>query len=57
MGKSKRDIYKDEERYSRGELSQLARRKMIQKHHGDASKYKRKPKHKGKYLPEDDENF
>lgn len=36
-----------EEKYTRGELSQLARRRMIQKDHGDESKYSRKRKHKG----------
>ena len=36
-------------RYSRGELSQLARRRMIQKDHGDKSKYRRKVKHKRGY--------
>lgn len=35
-----------EEKYSMGELSQLARRRMIQKSHGDDSKYTRKSKHK-----------
>ena len=34
------------EKYSKGELAQLARRKMIQKDHGDDSKYTRKSKHK-----------
>lgn len=38
-----------EEQYTRGELSQLARRRMIQKHHGDENVYKRKPKHKKRY--------
>ena len=37
------------EKYSRGELSQLARRRMIQKNHGDKSKYRRKTKHKRGY--------
>lgn len=36
------------EKYSRGELSQLARRRMLQKDHGDKSKYNRKVKHKNK---------
>ena len=36
------------EKYSKGELSQLARRRMIQKDHGDKSKYTRKIKHKSK---------
>lgn len=36
-------------RYSRGELSQLARRRMIQKNHGDKSKYTRKIKHRKGY--------
>lgn len=35
-----------EEKYSIGELAQLARRRMIQKDHGDNSKYTRKVKHK-----------
>jgi hypothetical protein len=34
------------EKYSKGELAQLARRKMLQKDHGDNSKYTRKTKHK-----------
>ena len=34
-----------EEKYSMGELSQLARRRMIQKAHGP-DKYTRKEKHK-----------
>ena len=34
------------EKYSIGELSQLARRRMIQKDHGDKSKYTRKMKHR-----------
>ena len=37
------------EKYSKGELSQLARRRMIQKDHGDNSKYTRKIKHKKGY--------
>ena len=37
------------EKYSMGELSQLARRRMIQKDHGDKSKYNRKQKHKKGY--------
>lgn len=37
------------EKYTRGELSQLARRRMIQKDHGDKSKYTRKIKHKRGY--------
>jgi len=37
------------EKYSRGELAQLARRRMIQKDHGDKSKYTRKTKHKKGY--------
>lgn len=35
------------ETYSKGELAQLARRRMIQKDHGDKTKYNRKQKHKG----------
>ena len=38
-----------EQRYTRGELSQLARRRMIQKDHGDKSKYTRKKKHRKGY--------
>ena len=34
------------EKYSKGELSQLARRRMLQKDHGDDSKFTRKSKHK-----------
>lgn len=37
------------EKYSAGELAQLARRRMIQKDHGDKSKYNRKNKHKDSY--------
>lgn len=36
------DKKKDSEKYSKGELAQLARRRMIQKDHGDAKKYSRK---------------
>ena len=36
------------EKYSRGALAQLARRRMIQKDHGDKSKYTRKKTHKNK---------
>jgi len=36
------------EQYSMGELAQLARRRMIQKDHGDQNKYNRKLKHKNK---------
>lgn len=32
--------------YTKGELAQLARRRMIQKDHGDDTKYSRKNKHK-----------
>jgi len=35
--------------YTRGELAQLARRRMIQKDHGDQKKYTRKSKHKNVY--------
>ena len=38
----------NKEKYTKGELAQLARRRMIQKDHGDRSKYTRKPKHKNK---------
>jgi len=34
------------EKYTKGELAQLARRKMVQKDHGDKSRYTRKDKHK-----------
>ena len=34
--------------YSKGELEQLARRRMIQKDHGDDKKYSRKVKHRNK---------
>ena len=34
--------------YTRGELAQLARRRMIQKDHGDQKKYTRKSKHQNK---------
>ena len=34
------------ESYSKGELAQLARRRMVQKRHEDSSKYSRKNKHK-----------
>ena len=46
-----------EEKYSMGELSQLARRRMIQKDHGDNSKYDRKTKHKGTNYDDDDYNW
>ena len=36
------------EKYTIGHLAQLARRRMIQKDHGDKSKYSRKSKHKNK---------
>ena len=32
--------------YTRGELAQLARRRMVQKDHGDQKKYTRRQKHK-----------
>jgi len=35
-----------EEKYSMGQLAQLARRRMVQKDHGDNTKYIRKEKHK-----------
>lgn len=37
------------EKHSKGELAQLSRRRMIQKDHGDKSKYTRKNKHKGSW--------
>jgi hypothetical protein len=37
------------EKYTKGELSQLARRRMVQKDHGDKSKYTRKIKHNKSY--------
>jgi hypothetical protein len=42
----KKDGTYGKEKYSKGELAQLARRKMLQKDHGDESKYTRKLKHK-----------
>ena len=36
--------------YTRGELAQLARRRMIQKDHGDKSKFSRKEKHKKGWI-------
>lgn len=39
-----------QEKYSPRELRQLIRRKMIQRDHGDDSKYSRKVKHKNKEL-------
>lgn len=44
----KKDGVIGSEKYSRGELSQLARRRMLQKDYGDKSKYNRKLKHKNK---------
>lgn len=41
MSRKKKNTY-GPEKYTRGELAQLARRKMIQKDHGDKSKYDRK---------------
>ena len=38
-----------EEKYSMGELAQLARRRMIQKEHEEKNKYNRKIKHKKSY--------
>lgn len=35
-----------DEKYSHGELAQLARRKMLQKKHEDSGAYSRKAKHK-----------
>lgn len=34
------------EKYTKGELAQLSRRRMIQKEHQDTTKYSRKNKHK-----------
>lgn len=34
------------EKYTKGELAQLSRRRMIQKEHQDTTKYSRKSKHK-----------
>ena len=42
----KEQKYIGDEKYTKGELSQLARRRMLQKDHGDNSKYTRKVKHK-----------
>ena len=47
MSQEKKNIGK--EKYSMGELAQLARRRMIQKTHGDDNKYNRKTKHKKDY--------
>lgn len=45
MSKKKRQRKEiGEEKYSPGELAQLARRRMIQKDHGDKKKYKRSNK-------------
>ena len=38
----------DDAKYSPRELAQLVRRRMLQKDHGDKSKYTRKIKHKNK---------
>jgi len=57
MGKSKknkRDLIGDE-KYTMGELSQLARRKMMQKNHGDDSKYNRKQTKRNVWKTYDDE--
>ena len=42
----KKDGTYGKENYSKGELAQLARRRMIQKDHTDQTKYNRKAKHK-----------
>lgn len=47
MSQQKKKIGK--EKYTMGELAQLARRRMIQKDHGDKNKYNRKEKHKKNY--------
>jgi|TARA_R110000803_G_scaffold44978_4_gene95005 hypothetical protein len=44
MAKKKKDKRPKVDGYSMGELSQLARRRMIQKDHGDKKKYKRNKK-------------
>ena len=44
----KRDGTYGKENYTKRELAQLARRRMIEKDHGDDSKYNRKEKHKNK---------
>ena len=57
MGKSKknkRDLIGDE-KYTMGELSQLARRKMMQKNHGDANKYDRKQTKRNKWKTYEDD--
>ena len=46
MAKKKKDKRPKVDGYSMGELSQLARRRMIQKDHGDKKKYKRNKKSK-----------
>ena len=38
----------DDGKYSPRELAQLVRRRMLQRDHGDKSKYTRKKKHKNK---------
>ena len=43
------------ESYSERELSKLVRRKMLTKHHGDDTAYRRKPKHKRDYREDLDE--
>ena len=39
---------KDDAKYGSRELAQLVRRRMLQRDHGDKSKYTRKKKHKNK---------
>lgn len=52
MKRKKTNLIGDE-KYGQRELSQLIRRKMIQKSHGDESLYKRKPKHKNQHDDDD----
>ena len=44
--KNKKKFLDGEEKYTRGELAQLARRRMLQKKHEDSGEYSRKAKHK-----------
>ena len=49
MKKNKNNRTIGDEKYTPRELAQLARRRMIQKDHGDDSKYTRKSKHRDYY--------
>ena len=57
MKKKKKIVTDDGESYNERELAQLTRRRMIQKHHGDNTKFNRKAKHKRGYLDDLDEDF